>query len=289
MADQLRYTQTRGNAGSPTDKVATPAQATALIMREAQRRGLSWFREYHAAGISGSLMQESGNFRRDVICQELRGDAGTAYGAAQWRGPRQQNLNRFLTQNGFGRCSLEGQISFVFEEMDNGSPYKDTGAVRALNEMRSSGNLAEAATAFIHFERPAGYGSGGGNPAHGAHDRERRINHAVNAFNGYTNGDVDISEFGLDGDREGPAGTDRRSDRYDLGGGQRQHPFEQRGSMPRPRGMTEGDFGMDLTEQGPQLTFGNNSTGQASDSNQSRNDLLNLNNFGVRGQRRLGL
>lgn len=186
MSRQLRYTKTRGQAGNPSDKVATPEEVIELVMREAQRRGIKNFQPHMAAGIVGSLMQESGNFRRDVISQQLRGDDGTAYGAAQWRNDRKSNLDKFLKQRGLSANSLEGQISFVFEEMDKTSPFRDSGAVRAMNGIMNSNNISQAATEFIHFERPAGYGVNKRNPALSAHDRTKRINHAQNAFNSFS-------------------------------------------------------------------------------------------------------
>lgn len=186
MARKLRYTPTRGQAGDPNDKVATPEQAMMLVMKEAERRGIKGFKPYMAAGIVGSLMQESGNFRRDVVEQQLRGDDGTAFGVAQWRNDRKSNLDNFLKQRGLPSGSLSGQIAFAFEEMDPSSPFNDSGATRALKGIMSSENVSQAATQFIHFERPAGYGENKRNPALSAYDRTKRINHATNAFGSFS-------------------------------------------------------------------------------------------------------
>lgn len=178
---KLRYTKTRGKAGKASDKVASPAQVTQLVMEEAKRRGLSWFRPHHAAGMVGSFMQETGNFRRDVIGLSLRGDDGTAYGLMQWRGKRYKNLLNYAKKHGNAK-SLKTQIAFAFEEAKAGSPYADFGSVKAFRQFPKTRNVAEAATAFVHAERPAGYD---GNPVN-AHDVKKRINHANKAVSSYS-------------------------------------------------------------------------------------------------------
>lgn len=177
-----------------SDKVATPAEVLGLVMQEAQSRGIDWFAQHHGAGMTGSFMQETGDFRADVINFNVRGDQGTAYGLMQWRGERYENLIQYARQNNLDPTDIRTQVSFSFEEMDSNSPYADYGSVRALREFRGADNAQQTATAFVHAERPAGYD---GNP-NNAHDVGSRINHAARALGDFT-GNEDLSRLGAAG------------------------------------------------------------------------------------------
>lgn len=173
---QLQYAKSQGTANPKKGNAATPDQVFAIVMNEAQRRGYSWFKSHHALGMIGSFIQETGNFRKDVLDFDVRGDDGTAHGLMQWRGPRFKNLMTFANQKGADPRDLRTQVSFAFEEGAAGSQFKDGGSVRAFSEMSRATNLEQATVAFIHAERPAGYKSN--NPA-AAHDASKRINHAM--------------------------------------------------------------------------------------------------------------
>lgn len=163
-----------------------------LIMREAQRRGLDWFQPQHAYGMAGSFFQESGGFRDDVIDFKRRGDNGTAYGLMQWRGPRYQNLLKFADRSGQAANDIRTQISFAFEEGMRGSPYVDGGSVKAFNQMQQARDANEAAIAFIHAERPAGYDGNANN----AHDANLRVQHAQKLMTGHSGqAPSDMNEF----------------------------------------------------------------------------------------------
>lgn len=179
--------------------VASSAEVITLVMQEARRRGIRWFTEADAAAMVGSFRQETGTFRRDVIEFETRGDQGTAHGLMQWRGQRFTNLISFAKKNNISAKDIRTQISFAFEEGMNGSTYADAGSVRAFREMQGSNTLADKATAFIHAERPAGYGRGNGNPAQFANDRSRRIQYAEQSIGEYTGGEVDLEFLGIQG------------------------------------------------------------------------------------------
>lgn len=179
---ELQYTKTKGDAGDPKDKVADPSQVINLVLKEARKRGLSWFNKNDAAAMVGSFIQESGGFRRDVIELSLRGDDGTAYGLMQWRGDRYKNLLNFAQSKNMNPKSILTQISFAFEEGSKGSKFQDFGSVKAFKQMSQSRSLQDKATAFIHAERPAGYGNGKGEASLFAHDRSKRIAHAEKAL-----------------------------------------------------------------------------------------------------------
>ena len=206
---KLRYSKTQGNAQPQKGAAASTSQVYQMIMQEAQRRGLSWFKPHHAMGMIGSFVQETGNFRKDVIDFDVRGDDGTAHGLMQWRDVRFDNLKKYAQQMNVDPRDLSLQISFAFEEGSPNSAYKDGGSIRAFNEMSNAQNIEQATVAFVHAERPAGYKSN--NPA-GAHDINNRISHANKAANvagaegfqtsdgAYTfspNGEFDASRYGV--------------------------------------------------------------------------------------------
>lgn len=76
-------------------------------------RGLS---DHHAAGIVANLITESDNFADDVIDFRRKGDDNTAYGIAQWRGSRFEDLKRFSGQNKLNPAELETQLLFLEQE-----------------------------------------------------------------------------------------------------------------------------------------------------------------------------
>jgi co-chaperonin GroES (HSP10) len=97
-----------------------------------------------AAAVAGHGMQESG-FNLDAV-----GDAGTAYGAFQWRGDRLINLKRFAQSRGSDWKNLDAQLDFAVHEMA-------TSETTAGEALRNATNIEEAVAAFMHFERPQGY------------------------------------------------------------------------------------------------------------------------------------
>lgn len=177
MAERLSYTPTRGTANPKAGNAATPGQVVQLVLQEAQRRGWDWFTPTHAYGIVGSFMQESGNFRKDVLNFSVRGDNGTAHGLMQWRGKRFTNLLAYARANGLEPTDLQTQVMFSLEEADPSSPYRDDLASKTFNALRNSRTIQDAAAAWVHAERPAGYK---GNPW-GAHDIGSRIKKAEQA------------------------------------------------------------------------------------------------------------
>lgn len=109
----------------------------------------------HAAGIAANLMTESGGDPR-VLSGARSGDAGKSYYAAQWQGPRLDNLMSFTRDRGRTKPTLQDQLDFVLEEGKPDSPYKDDGAVTAF-KLASQARTPEAATQLYrtHYERPS--------------------------------------------------------------------------------------------------------------------------------------
>ena len=170
--------------GNARNVVASPAQVTDLVMREAQRRGITWFKPYHAAGMVGSFRQETGDFRADVLNFTVRGDDGSAHGLMQWRGKRYQNLLAYAQSTNRNPTDISTQIGFAFEEGDSSSQYSDFGSVKAFKEFQTAKNVQETALSFIHAERSAGYDGNTRN----AHDAESRIGLASKSLMSFGDG-----------------------------------------------------------------------------------------------------
>lgn len=85
-------------------------------------------KSHQAAGIVNNLIQESGNFRDDVINFSTTGDNNLkdkAYGIAQWRGKRKDSMLNFANQNNLNPYSLDTQLMFVEKEAkERGDWYK---------------------------------------------------------------------------------------------------------------------------------------------------------------------
>lgn len=176
-APKLAYTETKGTADAKKGNYP-PSLVYQLVMNEAQRRGMSWFKQHHALAMMGSFIQETGNFRKDVIDFNVRGDGGTANGLMQWRGARASNLMEYAKRTGLPAQDIRAQVSFAFEEGTQGSPFADPGSVRAFREFPQAKGVEDATVSFIHAERPAGYSS---DNAGGAHDAQKRVSHAMSA------------------------------------------------------------------------------------------------------------
>lgn len=110
------------------------ADNRATAMRFFQQKGLS---RAQAAGVVGSLMQESG-LRTGAV-----NPSSGATGIAQWLGGRKTNL--------FGQrnpTSLTGQLNFLWSELQG--PER-----AALGRLRGANTIEDAASAFTWgFERP---------------------------------------------------------------------------------------------------------------------------------------
>jgi hypothetical protein len=112
-----------------------------------QRRLLDLgYNPVQVAGILGNLQQESGrNLDPNVV-----GDKGTAFGIAQWRGPRFEGLQSFAQQRGVDWRDPALQAEYIHHELN-------TTERRAGDLLRNAKTPEESARAFIGFERPAGF------------------------------------------------------------------------------------------------------------------------------------
>lgn len=138
------------------------------------------FTPVQAAGITGNLVQETGNFNPDVISGKRRGDNGTAFGMMQWRHDRQRNFFNFAREINRDPYDWRTQLMFIKAEMTPGK-YADQGAMTAYRQLQTARNPVEAAAAFVHAERPQGYSLRNPRAAHGFANRARA---AQQAFGG---------------------------------------------------------------------------------------------------------
>lgn len=131
-----------------------------------------------AAGFVGNLMVESYDFREDVINGSTRGDGGTAYGVAQWRFDRADNLEAFARgqpnvtyypeQGGRRMPDLETQVKFIWHELQ-------TTEGRAYREIVKSTDAKDAARRIDKFyERSDGL------------HREQRATNAAAIYDNFT-------------------------------------------------------------------------------------------------------
>jgi hypothetical protein len=117
------------------------------------------YTEEQAAGIVGNLQGESGNFNKDVISGERRGDGGKAVGIAQWHPDRQAKFKEIMHKDLVG-ASLEDQLEFVDWELNNS--HKSAG-----NDLRKQ-TTAEGAAKSVERKYEITAAS-----MHGGHSPER--------------------------------------------------------------------------------------------------------------------
>jgi hypothetical protein len=114
---------------------------------------------HQAAGIVGNLVQESG-----VNPTVAPGDNGTAFGIAQWRGPRLDALRNYASANGQDWRSMDAQLGFLHNEL--GTTEK-----RAGDALRASTDVQGATKAIIGYERPQGWSIDKPEAGHGWNNR----------------------------------------------------------------------------------------------------------------------
>lgn len=100
-----------------------------------------------AAGLLANFQQES-NFN-----PTLSGDSGSSYGLCQWNKSRKTAMINYCNSHGYDYSSLNGQLSYLFYELQNEYPT-------LLSTLRSTANNSSGAYnagyRFCYdFERPA--------------------------------------------------------------------------------------------------------------------------------------
>ena len=107
---------------------------------------LGWT-DFQAAAMVGQFMQES---YTDLRCA-VWGDHHTAFGIAQWRGNRLQDLEKFAKNLNKDISDLDTQARFVHWELTEGSEY-NVGL-----HLKRARDIDEALLVAIAYERPRGY------------------------------------------------------------------------------------------------------------------------------------
>ena len=125
-----------------------PGQAARYALDFYQQKGLP---KHVAAGIVGNLIQESGNFRPDVITDDITGDNGTSHGIAQWHtGKNTDRWTPFLhwaEANNMNPKDLNTQLEYVYYEAQQRGDLQKTMQAKTPEE---------AANIFAkNYERPA--------------------------------------------------------------------------------------------------------------------------------------
>jgi|GEM_PF-4588376 len=124
-----------------------------------------------AAGIVGNLMQESG----PSLDPTIAGDGGAAYGIAQWN-DRRPALFDWAQSGGRDPGDLQTQLDYIQHELG-------TTESRAADALRRAQTPQDAASAFLGFERPAGFSWS--DPT-GSHGYDNRVANALSLYGGGT-------------------------------------------------------------------------------------------------------
>lgn len=131
-----------------------------------------------AAGIVGNLVQESGGRLNTRAVH----DGGTGIGIAGWRDPspgqgRKTGLMNFAQQNGADVYDLGTQIKYLDHELRT----SEAGVGRRLAQAQTP---EQAASAFISFERPAGWSPENPSGGHGYASRVANAHALAGALGG---------------------------------------------------------------------------------------------------------
>lgn len=152
------------SSGGQTGRLINPkaANADAATARDylVSQHG---FTPVQAAAFVGHGMQESS------FNTQASGDNGSAFGVMQWRGDRQTALRQFAAKSGRNVNDLKTQLDFAVSELKGSE--KSAG-----DKFFASGNVQDAVTALMGYERPAGWTPG--NPTAG-HGYDNRLGYAL--------------------------------------------------------------------------------------------------------------
>ena len=98
-----------------------------------------------SAAIAGNLYHES----TGIDPTNDKGDNGSAFGIAQWRLDRQDNLRAFAKEQNKPVTDLTVQLDFLIKELNDYPIY-------GLRQLKSAKNLKDATQIFMNkFERPS--------------------------------------------------------------------------------------------------------------------------------------
>lgn len=137
-------TPSGGRSGGGSRALASNERKQRAMARLTTQHGLP---EHVASGIVDNLVDESGLNPLAV------GDNGTAFGLAQHRGDRFQNLKKYAASQGKDWKDFDTNLDFIVEEMRQGL---DPGAKTAWAQLQEAPDADTAYNAFVtHYERPS--------------------------------------------------------------------------------------------------------------------------------------
>jgi hypothetical protein len=141
--------------GSYTPSIGSNVQSWYDFARRPVDQGGLGLSHEQAAGKVANLQAESGP---NITPWGVTGDAGTAYGAAQWRGDRFNNLQKFAAARGLDYRDTATQQAFMHHEY-LGSPSEGFGgsSERAAYDRLTAAQTPQAAASAVnrYYERSA--------------------------------------------------------------------------------------------------------------------------------------
>ena len=186
-----------------------------------------------ASGIVGNLQQESS------LNPNITGDNGTSYGLAQWHNDRWDGLKTHAGAMGLDPSDPNAQLSYLDWELKNKEPQAYAG-------LQAAKTPEQAASAFLGFERPAGWSAD--NPSAGA-GFANRVNNARATYaqlNGMPDAGAPSPQGLLATPTPPPAAAPQPQDNSQapakpaqglLSFGQQQDPFADFPAAQTPRGL----------------------------------------------------
>jgi hypothetical protein len=144
----------RNTVGRPPvgDEITPNAENWNTFAQEESPGGLG-LNQPQAAGLVGNLQAES---TPNILPKGVVGDNGTAFGAAQWRGPRLAGLKQYAAERGIDPFTTEAQQGFARREMI-GDANRGPSEGNAYAAVTAAGTPSQAATAVDEFyERSSG-------------------------------------------------------------------------------------------------------------------------------------
>lgn len=128
-----------------------------------------------AAAIAGGLFVES-RFNPGAVNPGDGADGSDSLGIGQWNAGRAKALKAFAAAKGKPYNDFQTQLEFVQHELE-------TSEGKAAQKLRAATTVDDAATAFLHYERPKGFEGGLATASNGA-NRLR----AARAYHGQLSG-----------------------------------------------------------------------------------------------------
>jgi hypothetical protein len=132
-----------GEVGGPEPK--TPDERATVTIKKLMALGLPFDQ---AVGVTANLIRES-TFQGITLNPQAIGDNGTAFGLAQWRGSRLEDLKKFSGTDDLKQITFDQQLQFIVAELK----AKEAHAKTILDQAKSPEEAAVSTSSY--YERPA--------------------------------------------------------------------------------------------------------------------------------------